>query len=307
MSLPVPLRVHVLNFFDDTKQEEVRTLPLVSKQFYLDCKQPGFECNIVSTFTLRPVSDKDYGSTRTFFQNMGQHQRDPGTNSKLQRYSKMILQHPEKFREFLEPCEITKITDKVRMGGILSLQISLASKRQLVYLQVHSFKIGDSLLRAISFILPNLREIDFFNTNFNPNTVLSKFSTNCPRLEKVKWNTNHFFCIHPSGIGMRSLQNLKEINMDDCRFYFYYGDNEYEEMNDLNNHPDSFLFHNCCNVLERVSIRKAKTDLGKIFPQNMLIKFVQNAPPTLKWFRSDLTKDNMDALKRERPNIELLN
>ena len=38
-----------------------------------------------------------------------------------------------------------------------------------------------------------------------------------------------------------------------------------------------------------------------------LIKFVRNAPPTLRWFRSDLTSDNMEMLRMERPEIELLN
>ena len=44
-----------------------------------------------------------------------------------------------------------------------------------------------------------------------------------------------------------------------------------------------------------------------IMPRNALIKFVRNAPPTLHWFRSDLTLDNMTMLRMERPGIELLN
>ena len=41
--------------------------------------------------------------------------------------------------------------------------------------------------------------------------------------------------------------------------------------------------------------------------QNALIKFVRNAPSTLRWFRSDLTPDNMTTLRLEQPGIELLN
>ena len=95
--------------------------------------------------------------------------------------------------------------------------------------------------------------------------------------------------------------------MDDSVFYW----NGKEEPSDLNNHPDKFLFHNCCKALERVSIRKTK--YGKIYgsniktiPQDAFIKFVRNAPPTLKWFRSDPTKENMDLLQLERPGIKLL-
>ena len=40
---------------------------------------------------------------------------------------------------------------------------------------------------------------------------------------------------------------------------------------------------------------------------NALLKFVRNAPSTLRWFRSDLTPDNMTTLRLEQPGIELLN
>ena len=88
---------------------------------------------------------------------------------------------------------------------------------------------------------------------------------------------------------------------------------------DLNNYPDIFMFHNCCKSLERVSIRYMNwnfsfghdfnndEDRKLILIQNILIKFVRNAPPTLHWFRSDLTLDNMTMLRMERPGIELLN
>ena len=76
------------------------------------------------------------------------------------------------------------------------------------------------------------------------------------------------------------------------------------------------MFHYCCKALERVSIRNMKfrifwgddnDDDDEDFTQNLLIKFVRNAPPTLHWFRSDLTPDNITMLRMERPGIELLN
>jgi hypothetical protein len=42
------------------------------------------------------------------------------------------------------------------------------------------------------------------------------------------------------------------------------------------------------------------------FTQNALIKFVRNAPSSIRWFRSDLTLENMNMLRMERPGIELL-
>jgi hypothetical protein len=42
-----------------------------------------------------------------------------------------------------------------------------------------------------------------------------------------------------------------------------------------------------------------------IIPLNALIKFVRNVP-SLQWFRSDLTQENIDLLRLERPDIEFL-
>lgn len=48
-------------------------------------------------------------------------------------------------------------------------------------------------------------------------------------------------------------------------------------------------------------------DDGKLtYIQNALIKFVRNDPSTLRYFRSDLTLENTNMLRLERPGIELL-
>ena len=76
-----------------------------------------------------------------------------------------------------------------------------------------------------------------------------------------------------------------------------YYDNEY--------HRATFLFCHCSKALERVSIQNMKCD-DEVVPQDVLIKFVRNVP-TLRWFRSDLTIENMNMLNLERPEIVLLN
>ena len=78
-------------------------------------------------------------------------------------------------------------------------------------------------------------------------------------------------------------------------------------LSDFNYFPNIFLFHKCCNVLERSSIRNVKYYRGRSIPQNALIKFVRNGPSTLKWLRSDLSTENIDMLRKERPGIELVN
>lgn len=65
-------------------------------------------------------------------------------------------------------------------------------------------------------------------------------------------------------------------------------------MSDMHNHPNIFLFHKLRNQpLEGVSIRNVclwrEFDYEMAIPQNVLLKFVRNAPMTLKWFRSNLS------------------
>ena len=91
---------------------------------------------------------------------------------------------------------------------------------------------------------------------------------------------------------------------------------------DLHKDPTIYLFHRCLRnnqVLVRVSIRNAKIAKvpqhalygkkkvvweGKKVSQNMLIKLVRNTPSTLHYFRSDLTPENREMLKLERPDID---
>jgi hypothetical protein len=103
------------------------------------------------------------------------------------------------------------------------------------------------------------------------------------------------------GSDMRFSHNLKEIIWDDLVFC----------RNPLNE-QEIFYFYG--EALERVSIRNAKwyhrDDEGNhlnLLPQDSLIKFVRNFPPSMRWFRSDFTLDNMTMLRLERPEIELLN
>ena len=83
-----------------------------------------------------------------------------------------------------------------------------------------------------------------------------------------------------------------------------------EELSDLEGHDEVFLFR-FCKSIERLSIRNATYYSGskrtRNIPQNALIKFVRKAPASLRWFRSDLTEENIVMLQKERPEIELLN
>ena len=115
---------------------------------------------------------------------------------------------------------------------------------------------------------------------------------------------------------MEHATNLKEMYMDDSIFWVDYVD-EHDEVLDLENdvHSNIFLFHKLSSIVSfwNVSIRNAKWDFvgirddTTIIPQSALIKFVRNAPQSLWWFRSHLTRANMTMLRSERPGIELVN
>ena len=96
------------------------------------------------------------------------------------------------------------------------------------------------------------------------------------------------------GGDMRCATNLKEIYMDGAQFCGFSHGNEDD--------PGIFLFHECSSKVERISIRNARN-----ITQKMLIKFIREAPTSLRWFRSDLTPENMTMLRLERPEIVLLN
>ena len=54
---------------------------------------------------------------------------------------------------------------------------------------------------------------------------------------------------------MRYFSYVKEIILDDSVFFYAI---EQDGMSDLENHIDEFIFHYCCEALERVTIRNAK-------------------------------------------------
>ena len=123
---------------------------------------------------------------------------------------------------------------------------------------------------------------------------------------------------------------------------FLLDDNEFDVMSDLEENDDEyylsgtrlklgarskmFLFHKFGtmidskfeSVLERVSLRSSKFLVMTLngsewmvktivaIPQNALIKYIRNAPTTLRWFRSDLTTENIQMLHHERPEIEFV-
>ena len=303
MSLPVPIRVIIFNMLGQQTQVELTDLTLVSKQVYEDCKRPGIEWKIIPTIEIRPRKQQgdDKIRGRIFMRNLTRHLQNNETNKKLQCYLHVRMKNIHKFNvEFgRNNDELFEVTKGIQLDGVLSLDISSSSARRIHF--KNSFPL------ALSNILPNLHEINISNLDLYCGS-LSKISRNCPLLEKVIWNyINKASHVYLNGHGMHMCNNLKEIHMNDSVLFCstpYKG-----QMSNLTNPAfnNRFIFHRCCNALERVSIRNTRC-YGNVLisiPQNALIKFVRNVP-SLRWFRSDLTQENIDMLQLERPGIELL-
>ena len=298
--LQTPIIIEITSWLD---QESLMNLSLVSKQLHdIITNEPGNKNKIY------PVFEVSGSSTLKFYQNLQEHFLYEKTRNKLQHYQVMRFKDSSKFKSD-KPTGVSRrlleIAEDIQMNGITSLYLSSSSFRN---------KNESSLLYTLPNILPKLLKVDFSNASFGQ-SVLEQFSFECPLLEKVTSENNRYH-YHVNGFDFRASKNLKEIHMNNSSFSIFF-----REIMDLNNHHEIFMFHYCCKALERVSIRNMKfgdflrydddfncdEDQKLIFVQNILIKFVRNAPPSLHWFRSDLTPDNITMLRMERPGIELLN
>jgi len=149
--------------------------------------------------------------------------------------------------------------------------------------------------------------------------------------------------MHFEGVYIEAASNLKELDIDGSIFtgppntqngIFTLLDPNIpiEIPDDKQYDADFYMLYSCGNSLERLSMKGVRYltvhdlfprdimldrpdyfateeynhDEGDI-PQSALIKFIRNAPPSLCWFRSDLSNDNMDMLRLERPGIEFVN
>ena len=297
------IRVILLNYLGET-QDGLITLTLVSKQVYnKDRKQPGIEWKIVPTIEIRPRQQG--GSTLALLQQLCNHHnilRYPHTHMRVYDVHKITRSsgQPEdatkqqrNIDELLDEGQaMADITKSCPFDSILSLDMSY-SKPILFEPIVVPMILPNILIK----ILPNLREINLSNI-CTRRDVLYNVSNQCPHLEKVTWNNIRDYtndaCVGLSGWDMRTAKNLKEIIMNNSEFQF-----------DLDITRKDRLFYCCSNALERVSISNARW-LNNPLPQSVLINFVRNVP-TLRWFRSDLTEENKNMLRLERPDIEFLN
>ena len=306
-SLSISIRVKILNYFGGS-QKELRMLTLLSKQIRLDCKHEGIKWTIVPLFVLSPLYEKfNGGSTSNFITQINRHQKE---KKDLQRYRHLVINNVNMFdnsgSDVLEliAYENRFWDNEIKLSGIESLDYSMPLEVEICR-EPEQLKVI-SLPEIISMIVPNLLELNCTNAGSTLSTLWD-FSKNCVHLEKVTWhNISWKAGISLNGRDMKRL-SIKELYMDDCNFHCT---QEMEEF-DLIDYPNEYLFCKCCEEIEKISIQNAgyyhliRRERYTI-PQEGLMKFVRNAPDSLKWFRSDLTQTNIDLLHQERPDIELI-
>ena len=301
--LETPIIIEVISWLD---QDSLMNLSLVSKQLndIICATEPGNKNKIIPVFEVAGTS------AGILFQNLLHHFKNKKTKKKLQDYTIMRFKDSNKCDDDQAGgstdytySELTRIVKNIHFNGITLLDFSSLSPNT-TYSSDMFF-----LPHSLPHILPKLREVNFSNTYID-GRILSSFSRFCPLLEIVTSNEAKNIALdgdHMLGEARHS-NVLKEMYIDNTVFLpiSYYR----EKFDDLNDHPEIFIFHKCCKAIERVSIRNARQSYEYTYSkisQNKLIKFVRNAPPTLRWFRSDLTLNNMTMLRLERPGIELLN
>ena len=273
---------------------------MLSKQFNYNYTCIGIDWNLIPEFVLCPQKQNG-GHTISFFQKLKQQQWDENETRRrqFQLYRWMIVKGINKFCSSYPAYVLLHMIweNNMQLTGIESLDILLLSPGG-------TMKEYDLPL-ALLFLLPNLCDINFSNMAV-PSYILFQFLEESPRLETVIWNhilvaSNMEIC----GDSLRSGNTLRQNNMDDSIFLTGLGNRIGGKIADLHNYSTIYLFHRChSQVLVRVSISNTKLATvpqhalygkkrvvweGKSVSQNMLIKFIWNAPSTLKFFRSNLT------------------
>lgn len=162
-------------------------------------------------------------------------------------------------------------------------------------------------------ILPNLRELDASNLTINDenDSVRKEILRWCPNLISVTWKGSSA----PLSGHYINFPEMLELNLDDSRFHVIGPPlEETTEGRDYDEEPTNgaglnYIMLMDCQHLERLSIKRASygtEELGfEPVTQGMLIKMVRHHA-TLRWLRSDLSKENVAMLKRERPEISFV-
>ena len=289
-----PLLVECLTYLD---QPSLRAVCLLSTVFRdIVCNDKGMKNHrVIPLLEIRP-SNNNRGDFLQLIQQLYHHR------NKLQHYREMRFIDAHKFVCNYSWDTVGKYSKKLQLNGVVSLMCINYSSTP--------FLIENMVTGYLAVMMPNLREVIMSGSKIYW-TSLEELSKHCPRLEKLTCNNQPFTYVSANGMDMVHAKNLQDLHMDNSSFSV--DDITRAKMLDLENsfslYDDNstiFLFHKCgSTVLERVSIKNAMwysnsyNEKHTVIPQNALIKFIRNAPASLRYFGSDLSQANIEMLQSE--------
>jgi hypothetical protein len=170
-------------------------------------------------------------------------------------------------------------------------------------------EIETKLWEAVAEYLPNLVHLTVSH-DMVAGSSAQAISNTCPNLTSLAWRNqaaSPFMCDTSLGnVGVSC------IDMDGSTFCLTGritpGDGGPTLFDEGETHArDRCIFQRYVDQLERVSLRHARYYVAfpndaQPIPQRGLIKFVRRAT-NLRWFRSDLTPENVAMLQLERPDV----
>ena len=317
-----PIFIEILSYLDDKSLIEAS---FVNKPWNASCHSPAMEHAIVPYFQLKLDLSLEKDAITNFVHTMKkQDKKGRFLKDGYQRFElHLIGNRPDGMYGPRDNYLDEMLTLNIRMNGIVSLVVTPSCNEKYKIWLNHYWKF-------FSKMFPKLRELNVSDSECNRGNLRQMrfyfgsflFLRNCPYLTKIITQTKDRELLWCGGNIDEKWASLTEIFIDDHIFVFK--PNQYEE------HRETLQFLNYYSssyrVLERLSIRNAhyyvddtplaqagihpyprKKSIGEKIPQDDLVKFVRNAPPALKWFRSDLSQENIRMLKIEKPNIEFVN
>jgi hypothetical protein len=294
-NIPAECNIHILQFLD---ADDLTNIAQASRRFHEHSLHSSLPQNRTATLTCVRRLDESTGTLSTSPLHLLQKLISKGKKGQSWRFNKIkIIGH-----NMLENASIPKMRymlsspdGKLRNVRVLDLSFPCNTLKKDTKLKI-------CIPAILSFMMPCLLEINLSKVSVRE-SALRYFASECPALEKVTWNHHHHNAgMRMDGSALHPCRCLKEICMDDSTFYYEYFS---DPMAILIEGRDSHIFSWCNTFLERVSLKNAKFDHmepTQSFPQFGLLKFVRRTP-SLRWFRSDLTPENVAILQAERPEV----
>lgn len=182
-----------------------------------------------------------------------------------------------------------------------------------------SIIINPGVLELLQSFLPDAEDLNLSHCLPSPVALM-----NCRGLRTLRW-TNQNMSLPLTGIKLPASPDLQVLILDDSIFHVHRHsslalmcleeDDQPQTNHQIQAHSNAtFMFQRFGSQIKRVSIKNGRYALSSLLlddpsaagirqlPQSALIKFVRNSP-TLERFRSDLTRENVVMLQKERPAI----